>query len=104
MEEALLMKKLDEGYYEEALQYFDTERKNDIVIDEMKDLFAKYNNKYASVKNTNKLRRYMWDLNRVERKRKKKCPYCKKEYLLSNYSKHFKSNTHILKFGVLTYP
>ena len=104
MEESLLLKQLENGVYEEALQYFDTERKYDIVIDEIKDMFNKYNNKYASVKNSNKLRRSMWNLNREERRRKKKCPHCKKEYLLSNYSKHFKSKTHIALYGVITYP
>ncbi len=104
MEEAFLLKKLDEGYYEEAIEYFETERKYDIVIDELKDLFNKYNNIYASKKNTNKLRRAMWDLNREERKRKKRCPHCNKEYLLSNYSKHLKTNTHINLYGVITYP
>ena len=86
MEESLLLKQLDEGVYEEAIQYFETERKYDIVIDEMKELFNKYNNKYASKKNTNNIRRSMWELNREERKRKKTCPHCNKEYLLSNYS------------------
>jgi len=104
MEESLLLKKLEEGYYEEAIQYFETERKYDIVIDEMKELFNKYNNKYASKKNTNKLRRSMWDLNREERKRKKTCPYCKKEMLISNYAKHFKSKNHIALYGVITNP
>ena len=103
MEESLLLKQLDEGVYEEAIQYFETERKYDIVIDEMKELFNKYNNKYASKKNTNNIRRSMWELNREERKRKKKCPHCNKEYLLSNYSKHLKSNTHINLYGI-TYP
>lgn len=104
MNETELLQKLDEGYYEEAIQYFETERKYDIVIDELKDLLNEYNNKYASVKTSNNIRRSMWELNREERKRKKKCPYCKKEYLLSNYSKHFKSNIHILKFGRIAYP
>ena len=102
MNEDLFLLKLEEGYYQEALQYFDTERKNDIVIDEMKDLFAEYNNKYASKKNSNKFRRYLWDLNREERKRKKTCPYCKKEMLITNYAKHFKSRTHRLRYGVIT--
>ena len=101
MEEAFLLKKLDEGYYEEAVQYFETERKYDIVIDQLKDIFNEYNNKYASVKTSNKIRRYMWDLNREERKRKKKCPHCNKEYLLTNYAKHFKSKTHISKYGII---
>ena len=104
MEEKLLMEKLEEGYYEEAIQYFETERKYDIVIDSMKDIFNKYNNKYASKKDTNKLRRSMWDLNREERKRKKTCPYCKKEMLITNYAKHFKSKTHILRYGVIANP
>ena len=102
MDEELLLKQLEDGVYEEAIQYFETERKNDIVIDEMKDMFNKYNNKYASKKNTNKLRRYMWELNRQERKRKRTCPYCKKEMLISNYAKHFKSKTHMNLYGVIT--
>ena len=104
MDEELLLKQLENGVYEEAIQYFETERKYDIVIDEMKELFNKYNNKYASKKNTNKLRRSMWDLNREERKRKKTCPYCKKEMLITNYAKHFKSKTHIALYGVITNP
>ena len=104
MDEELLLKQLEDGVYEEAIQYFETERKYDIVIDEMKELFNKYNNKYASKKNTNKLRRSMWDLNREERKRKKTCPYCKKEMLITNYAKHFKSKTHIALYGVITNP
>ncbi len=101
MEETELLLKLDEGYYEEAIQYFETERKYDIVIDELKDLLNEYNNKYASKKTSNKIRRYMWELNREERKRKKRCPHCNKEYLLSNYSKHLKSKTHIALYGVV---
>ena len=104
MDEELLLKQLENGVYEEAVQYFETERKYDIVIDSMKELFNKYNNKYASKKNTNKLRRSMWDLNREERKRKKTCPYCKKEMLITNYAKHFKSKTHIALYGVITNP
>lgn len=104
MDEELLLKQLEDGVYEEAIQYFETERKYDIVIDELKTLFNKYNNKYASKKNTNKLRRSMWDLNREERKRKKTCPYCKKEMLITNYAKHFKSKTHIALYGVITNP
>ena len=104
MNETELLQKLEEGYYEEAIQYFETERKYDIVIDELKDLLNEYNNKYASKKNTNKIRQSMWELNREERKRKKTCPYCKKEMLITNYAKHFKSRTHKLRYGVITNP
>ncbi len=104
MNEDELLLQLENGGYEEAIQYFETGRKYDIVIDSMKDMFNKYNNKYASKKDTNKLRRSMWELNREKKKKKKTCPYCKKEMLISNYAKHFKSKAHISKYGVITNP
>jgi len=102
MDEDELLKKLNEGYYEEAVQYFETERKYDIVIDELRELFFHYNNKYVCKSKISKLHKTLWDLNRPERKNKKTCPYCNKEMLVSNYTKHFKTKSHINKYGIIT--